>query len=375
MNTSNTSQITYLLLALSFSCHLLTAQISQGTSDAPGPQSIASGTNSIASGAASLALGSGAIASGDHSASVGMNTNANGNNASAFGHTNQAIGEASFVTGQQNTAKSFGETVLGTYGADYTPANSNSNESWYGTDRLLTVANGTSDIDRSNALVVYKDGYTELDGKLEVSKSINVGQDNSGIEVQGDIRYNTNNADFEGFTGSEWKSFTNNTHTSNPTSPGIIYLYIPDIPGSAQLLGVSHLIEILDWSWGVTQPGTTHSGGGGASGLASHQDISLVKYPDLSSIPLLQHVVSGDQIIEATLVIKYADGSPYMMIELEDIIVKELSIAGSADAIPHTENIVLNFGKYTITYYEPGIDGEPDTEVTFSWDIAGNVAN
>lgn len=375
MNTSSTSQINYLLLALLFSCQLLTAQISQGTGEALGPQSIASGTNSIASGEASLAVGSGAHASGEHSASIGLNTNASGNYAVAFGDGNQAIGEASFVTGRQNSAKSLAETVMGTYAEDYTPANSNSNQSWYGTDRLLTVANGTSDLDRSNALVVYKDGYTELDGKLEVSKSINVGQDDSGFEVPGDIRYNTSNADFEGFTGSEWKSFTNTMNTSNPISSGFTYLIIPDIPGSAQILGISQLIEILSWSWEITQSGTTHSGAGGGSGQATHQDISIVKYPDLSSIPLLQKVVTGDYIDYATLVIKNADGSLYMMIELEDIIVKKHSIAGSADAIPHTENIVLNFSVYTITYYEPGIDGEPGTEVSFSWDIAANVGN
>lgn len=373
MNTSSTFQINYLVFALLFSCNLLSAQISQGTSEAPGPQSIASGTNSMASGAASLALGSGAIASGDHSASIGLNTNVSGDNATALGHTNLAIGDASFVIGQQNAARSLGETVLGTFAKDYSPANSNSNETWYGTDRLLTLANGTSEINRSNALVVYKDGYTELDGKLEVSKSINVGQDDSGIEVQGDIRYNTSNADFEGFTGSEWKSFTKSSQTSTPTSPGLVYLHIPGIPGSLNVYG-GGMIEVLNWSWGITQSATTHDGGGGGAGGATHYDISITKYAEKSSVPLHRAAVLGDHITEATLVMEYADGTPYMMIELVDIIVKSQTITGYPESIPHIEDITLNFAEYTITYFEADEQGN-QIGLEFGWDIPGNTPN
>ena len=42
-------------------------------------------------------------------------------------------------------------------------------------------------------------------------------------------------------------------------------------------------IDVLAWSWGMSQSGTTHMGGGGGAGKANFQDLSFTKFVDAAS--------------------------------------------------------------------------------------------
>ena len=46
-------------------------------------------------------------------------------------------------------------------------------------------------------------------------------------------------------------------------------------------------IDVLAWSWGMSQSGTTHMGPGGGSGKVNVQDLSFTKYVDGSSNALI----------------------------------------------------------------------------------------
>ena len=71
------------------------------------------------------------------------------------GISNQAHGGGSMILGGVgNITRSYNETVLGLYNIDI----AGNHSSWIGTDGLLTVGNGTSDVARSNALRILKDG-------------------------------------------------------------------------------------------------------------------------------------------------------------------------------------------------------------------------
>jgi type VI protein secretion system component Hcp len=61
-----------------------------------------------------------------------------------------------------------------------------------------------------------------------------------------------------------------------------------DIKGESQDHKHKDEIDVLAWSWGVSQSGTFHQGGGGGSGKASFQDISVTKYVDKASNGLLR---------------------------------------------------------------------------------------
>ncbi len=75
------------------------------------------------------------------------------------GARDTASGNYSFAVGRGLYARSYGEMALGIFNTDYVP---NSYIGWDSIDRLLVVGNGMSDIDRSDAFVILKNGFTGI---------------------------------------------------------------------------------------------------------------------------------------------------------------------------------------------------------------------
>ncbi|MEP6491160.1 MAG: type VI secretion system tube protein Hcp [bacterium] len=136
-------------------------------------------------------------------------------------------------------------------------------------------------------------------------------------------------------------------------------------------------INVLAWSWGASQSGSTHISSGGGAGKANFQDISFTKYIDKSSPLLLQNVANGKHIKEATLTVRKAGEHPleYLKIKMQDILVSSYSTGGSGGEDLLTENVTLNFAKVDLTYTPQKGDGTGDVAVVMSWNIATNAAS
>ena len=83
-----------------------------------------------------------------------------------------------------------------------------------------------------------------------------------------------------------------------------MFLKIEGVEGESTDKSHQGEIDILSWSWGMSQSGTTHMGGGGGSGKVSVQDLSLTKYIDKSSTVLLTHCATGKHIPKAVLTVR-----------------------------------------------------------------------
>lgn len=59
--------------------------------------------------------------------------------------------------------------------------------------------------------------------------------------------------------------------------------------------------NVLAWSWGASNGGTTHLGGGGGAGRAAFQDLSLTRAVDSQSPSFLKGVATGDSYPVAIL--------------------------------------------------------------------------
>ncbi len=140
----------------------LSHQASTGTNGATGDYSLSGGRSSSASGSDSVAFSFG-NASGD--SSFAMGGNATGEQSFAFGGSNatgdfsisfdgSSTGDRTFTT-PFATARSYREVSVGGYQVDYTPI---STTSWDVSDRLFIIGNGVDNNNRSDALVVLKDG-------------------------------------------------------------------------------------------------------------------------------------------------------------------------------------------------------------------------
>lgn len=137
-------------------------------------------------------------------------------------------------------------------------------------------------------------------------------------------------------------------------------------------------IDVLAWSFGASNSGSAHQGGGAGSGKSSFQDLSATKYIDKSSPVLMAAVATGEHIKKGTLYVRKAGGkSPieYYKIDMEEILVTSVSQGGSGGEDRLTENLSLNFAKFTVKYQQQKPDGSKEGgEIPFTYDIAGNAA-
>jgi type VI secretion system secreted protein Hcp len=138
---------------------------------------------------------------------------------------------------------------------------------------------------------------------------------------------------------------------------------------------LKHGIDVLAWSWGLSQSGTTHMGSGGGAGKANFQDLSFTKYIDLASADLMFASATGKHLTKAELVIRKAGEKPldYLTITMDEVIVTSLSTGGSGGEDRLTENVTLNFAKVKVEYKEQSKKGGEDVKGQFTWDIAANA--
>jgi type VI secretion system secreted protein Hcp len=146
-----------------------------------------------------------------------------------------------------------------------------------------------------------------------------------------------------------------------------------DIKGESQDKTHADEIDVLAWSWGMSNSGTMHAGGGGGAGKANFQDISITKWIDKASPVLMQFSAKGTHIDEATLTVRKAGDVPleYLVITFKEILVSSVSTGGSGGEDRLTENVSLNFRKFTVKYQEQAQKGGAEGgKVEFGWDIA-----
>jgi len=134
-------------------------------------------------------------------------------------------------------------------------------------------------------------------------------------------------------------------------------------------------IDVLAWSWGVSNSGTFHSGGGGGSGKANFQDLSITKYIDKATADLLYTCASGKHLAKGKLVVRKAGEKPleYLIVTLENILVSKVSTGGSGGEERLTESVTLNFAKVKVEYKVQDEKGGGKDGGTFTWNIAANT--
>ncbi|MBS1137831.1 MAG: Hcp1 family type secretion system effector [Proteobacteria bacterium] len=135
-------------------------------------------------------------------------------------------------------------------------------------------------------------------------------------------------------------------------------------------------IDVLAFSWGMSQAGSFHMGGGGGAGKASFQDISVTKYIDNSSPVLMLYCANGDHFASAEIIVRKAGKDPleYYKIKMNKVLITSVSTGGSGGEDKLTENVSLNFESVELAYSKQLADGSGEAPKEFKWDIGANVA-
>jgi type VI secretion system secreted protein Hcp len=134
--------------------------------------------------------------------------------------------------------------------------------------------------------------------------------------------------------------------------------------------------NVLAWSWGVSNNGSAHQGGGAGAGKVNVRDVSVTKYVDSSSPKLLLNCCEGTHYATALLTIRKAGGtSPveYVKLKMEEVMITSVLTGGTDSKDRLTETIGLNFAKVSLDYTPQDAKGAPGTVIPFGWNIAQNV--
>ena len=152
-----------------------------------------------------------------------------------------------------------------------------------------------------------------------------------------------------------------------------IFAKIGDIKGESIDDKHKDEIEILSWSWGVTNAGTMAHGGGGGEGKANFHDLSFTHKIDKASPVLMKSCATGQHIKEATITLRKAGKGQqeFLIIKMNDVLITAVSDADGADAGP-MESVSLAFAKVDVEYKPQKADGSLDAGLHFKYDIKGN---
>lgn len=154
-----------------------------------------------------------------------------------------------------------------------------------------------------------------------------------------------------------------------------MFLKINGIDGESKDKTHKDEIDVLAWSWGMSQSGTSHLGGGGGAGKVSVQDLSFTKYVDKASTALMKFCCDGGHVDQCLLTVRKAGQTPleYIKITMDNVMVTSVSTGGSGGEDRITENVTLNFAQVTVDYMEQKPDGSGMAAGTLTWDIEANV--
>src|SRR5215217_2069946 len=118
---------------------------------------------------------------------------------------------------------------------------------------------------------------------------------------------------------------------------------------------------ISSYSWGATNSGTAHSGGGAGAGKVSVQDLHMVKETDAASVALARATFTGQHAPTAALT--FTSGIFTSAYCFEDVIVTSFQNGASVGDDRPTDQFSVAFGQV----------GFKVGTATFNWDIAGNT--
>ena len=150
-----------------------------------------------------------------------------------------------------------------------------------------------------------------------------------------------------------------------------IFAKIGDIQGESLDSKHKGEIEVLSFSWGLTNPGGGASGGG-AAGKASFKDFSIVHSIDKASPSLMGACATGARLKEATITQRKPGSGQqdFLIVTMSDVIVTGVADGGGGN--PPSETVNLAFAKIDVEYMPVKADGSLDTPIHFKYDLTTN---
>lgn len=152
------------------------------------------------------------------------------------------------------------------------------------------------------------------------------------------------------------------------------FLKIGDIQGEATQTEFDGQIEVVTFSWGVSQPGGFSYAGGGGVAQANLHDLTISFRMCSASPKLMEACASGKHFDDAVLTCLRSAGDKaekYLEITLTDVLISTYQTGGSGDEFP-IETIGLNFAQIKEEFFKQNDQGVSESAGTGQWNQLTN---
>jgi type VI secretion system secreted protein Hcp len=151
-----------------------------------------------------------------------------------------------------------------------------------------------------------------------------------------------------------------------------VFLEIDGIPGESADDKHKDKIDVLSYSWGVSQTGTASYGGGMGAGKANFGDFNFMMRMNKATPKLMNACSTGEHIPKAVLSCRKAGGTQedYMIYKFYDLLISSYQTSASSEE--PTESISFNYSKMEMEYKIQDAKGAVKTAGVFKYDLKAN---
>src|SRR6185436_633220 len=144
-----------------------------------------------------------------------------------------------------------------------------------------------------------------------------------------------------------------------------VFLKLGDVKGESKDSKHAGEIDVLSWSWGLSQTGTMSFGGGGGAGKANFSDLNFMHALDKASPVLMTKCATGEHFKEATLVSRKAGKGQqeYLIVKMKEVFITSVQPSGSSEH--PMESVSMTFSHIDLEYKPQKEDGSLDAGVHF----------
>jgi type VI secretion system secreted protein Hcp len=154
-----------------------------------------------------------------------------------------------------------------------------------------------------------------------------------------------------------------------------IFAKIGDIKGESFDSQHKDEIDVLSYSWGVSQTGTMAFGGGAGAGKAQFNDFNFTTNVSKASPMLFLACASGQHIKNATITVRKAGNDSkqdYLILKMTDVMISSYQASGASTQDRPTESVSMAYAKIEFTYKPQNSDGSLGGGITTGWDLKAN---
>jgi type VI secretion system secreted protein Hcp len=155
-----------------------------------------------------------------------------------------------------------------------------------------------------------------------------------------------------------------------------MFLKIHGIEGESEDASHQGEIDVIDWTWEVSQKSSVHMGAGGGAAKATVEDFQFSHFIDRATPNLTLYCLTGKHIDEVVFYVRKAGEKPleYMTLTMHDAIVTKVASQGQHHGEERPlERVRLSFARLKQEYVVQNAQGGSAGAVTATFDIKKNT--